>query len=102
MTKPPIAKRSPRTTVVHGETRTDEYFWLREKDDPEVIAYLEAENGYAAAVMKPTEPLQEVLYREMRAHIKETDLSVPYREGDYFYYSRTEEGEQYPKYCRKS
>ncbi len=80
----------------------DEYFWLREKDDPEVIAYLEAENGYAAAVMKPTEPLQEVLYREMRAHIKETDLSVPYREGDYVYYSRTEAGEQYPKYCRKS
>ena len=80
----------------------DDYFWLREKTNPEVAAYLEAENAYTDAVMKPTEPLQEALYREMLARIKETDVAVPYREGGYFYYSRTEEGKQYPIYCREA
>ena len=98
---PPVARKAPRTLRLHGETRVDDYFWLREKNDPEVFAYLEAENTYAAAVMRATEPLQEALYREMRSHWKETDLSVPYREGGYFHYSRTEEGKQYPRYCRR-
>ena len=98
---PPFARRLPRTTVVHGDTLTDDYFWLREKTDPEVAAYLESENAYADAVMAPTSGLQDALYREMLARIKETDLSVPYREGGYFYYSRTEEGKQYPIYCRR-
>jgi len=98
---PPLAKRVPRTTVVHGDTLFDDYFWLREKSDPEVTSYLEAENSYTAAVMKPTEPLQETLYKEMLARIQQTDLSVPYRLGDYFYYSRTEEGKQYPIRCRR-
>jgi oligopeptidase B len=98
---PPAARRLPRITTVHGETLGDDYFWLREKSDPEVAAYLEAENAYADAVMAPTAPLQEALYREMLARIKETDLSVPYREGGCFYYSRTEEGKQYPIYCRR-
>ena len=98
---PPIAKRVPRTTVVHGDTLFDDYYWLREKSNSEVISYLEAENGYALSVMKPTEPLQETLYQEMLARIQQTDLSVPYRFGDYFYYSRTEEGKQYPIRCRK-
>ena len=98
---PPAARRLPRATTVHGETLGDDYFWLREKSDPEVAAYLEAENAYADAVMAPTAPLQEALYREMLARIKETDLSVPYREGAWFYYSRTEEGKQYPIYCRR-
>jgi oligopeptidase B len=98
---PPIAKRVPRTTVVHGDTLFDDYYWLRDKSNPEVISYLEAENGYALSVMKPTEPLQETLYQEMLARIQQTDLSVPYRLGEYFYYSRTEEGKQYPIRCRK-
>jgi oligopeptidase B len=98
---PPVAKRVPRTTVVHGDTLFDDYNWLREKSNPEVISYLEAENAYALSVMKPTEPLQESLYQEMLARIQQTDLSVPYRLGDYFYYSRTEEGKQYPIRCRK-
>ena len=99
--EPPLARRLPHPTVVHGEIREDDYFWLREKSNPDVAAYLEAENAYADAVMAPTTAFQEALYREMLGRIKETDLSVPYREGGYFYYSRTEEGKQYPIYCRK-
>ncbi len=79
----------------------DDYFWLQERTSPEVIAHLEAENRYAEAFMAPTAPLQEKLYREMLGHVKETDLSVPYRENGYFYYSRTEEGKQYPIFCRR-
>src|SRR5438067_8892155 len=99
---PPVAKVVAKSDVVHGETRTDNYFWLRDKPNPDVAAYLEAENAYADAVMKPTEPLQQALYKEMLGHIKETDLTVPYRQGDYFYYSRTEAGKQYPIWCRKN
>jgi oligopeptidase B len=87
--------------VIHGDRRADDYYWLRDKANPEVAAYLEAENAYADDVMAPTEPFQEALYEEMLARIQETDLSVPYREGGYFYYSRTEEGKQYPILCRK-
>jgi oligopeptidase B len=87
--------------VIHGDRRVDDYYWLRDKANPEVAAYLEAENAYADDVMAPTEPFQEALYEEMLARIQETDLSVPYREGGYFYYSRTEEGKQYPILCRK-
>jgi oligopeptidase B len=97
----PAAPRVPHPTDVHGDTREDDYFWLRDKTSPEVAAYLEAENAYTDAVMAPTEPLQQALYREMLARIKETDLSVPYREGGWFYYSRTEEGKQYPIFCRR-
>jgi oligopeptidase B len=98
---PPVARRVPRTEVLHGDTRSDDYFWMREKSNPEVAAYLEAENAYADAVLKPTARFQEALYSEMLARIQETDLSVPYREGGYLYYARTEEGKQYPIYCRK-
>ncbi|HEX8888446.1 MAG TPA: S9 family peptidase [Pyrinomonadaceae bacterium] len=98
---PPMAKKIPKTTNIHGETLIDNYFWLREKNNPEVMAYLEAENAYTAAAMKPTESLQATLYKEMVGHIKETDQTVPYHDGDYFYYSRTEAGKQYPIYCRK-
>src|SRR5436309_1945818 len=72
--KPPVAKKVAKTTPLHGETITDDYFWLREKSNPEVTAYLEAENAYTAAVMKPTEGLQDKLYQEMLGHIKQTDL----------------------------
>ncbi len=98
---PPVAKRVPKVDVVHGAERTDDYFWLREKENPEVLAYLEAENAYTDAVLEPAAGLRERLYQEILGRIKQTDLSVPYREGEHFYYSRTEEGQQYPFYCRK-
>ena len=97
----PLASRAPRTTTVHGRTLTDDYGWLRDKDDPRVRAYLEAENAHTRAVMQSTEAFQESLYREMLARIKETDMGVPYRYGDYDYYSRTEAGKDYPIYCRR-
>jgi oligopeptidase B len=100
-TKPPVAARKPHTTEIHGYTLKDDYFWLREKGSTEVTKYLEAENAYTDAVMKPFKPLEETLYKEMLGRIKQTDLSVPYRLGEYFYYSRTEEGKQYPILCRK-
>src|SRR5262245_52835381 len=101
VSKPPMAKKVPKTEVLHGEKLVDDYFWLRERKNPEVKTYLEGENAFADAYMKPTEALQTKLYDEMLARIKETDLSVPYREGKYFYYSRTEKGKQYTIYCRK-
>ncbi len=99
--QPPVAKKIPKTTEIHGRKLVDDYYWLREKSNPDVKAYLEAENAYTDAVMKPTDPLQKKLYDEMLGRIKETDVNVPYREGDYFYYSRTEKGKQYPIQCRK-
>jgi len=99
---PPSPKRRPETHIRHGERLVDEYAWLREKSDPAVLAYLEAENRYAASVLSPTEALQERLYQEMLGRIKETDLSVPVRRGDYWYYSRTEEGKQYQVHCRRN
>ncbi len=98
---PPVAKKVPKTTEINGTKLVDNYYWLRDKKNPEVSAYLEAENAYTNAVMKPTEPLQKKLYAEMLSRIKETDVDVPYKEGDYFYYSRTEAGKQYQIRCRK-
>lgn len=100
-TEPPSANKEPHVTDIHGERLVDDYFWLREKTRPDVAQYLEAENAYTDAFMKPLEGLQDTLYREMLARIKETDANVPYRLGEYFYYSRTEQGKQYPIYCRK-
>ncbi|HEY8462027.1 MAG TPA: oligopeptidase B, partial [Blastocatellia bacterium] len=101
--KPPIAKKVPKTTQIHGYSVTDDYAWMADKTktDKDVLAYLKAENDYADAMMKPTAGFQEALYKEMLARIKETDENVPYRKGDYFYYSRTEQGKQYPIFCRK-
>src|SRR6185369_3541926 len=99
--QPPVARKVAHTMEVHGDTLKDDYFWLREKTNPEVIKYLEDENAYTDEVMKPTKDLQDALYKEMLGHIKQTDLSVPSRIGDYYYYSRTEEGKQYPYQCRK-
>ena len=98
--KPPMAEKKTKTTNIHGETLVDEFFWLREKTNPEVMTHLQAEDAYAQAAMKHTVALQEKLYNEMISHIKETDSQVPYRQGDYFYYTRTEKGKQYPIYCR--
>lgn len=99
--KPPTARRIPHPHTAHGDTRPDDYYWLAERDNPEVMAYLQAENTYLEAVMKPLEPFQEKLYRQMLARIKQTDLEVPVQHGPYFYYSRTEEGKQYKIHCRK-
>jgi oligopeptidase B len=99
--QPPVAKKVPKVTEIHGVKLVDNYYWLREKKNPEVAAYLEAENAYTDAVMKPTEPLQKHLYDEMLSRIKETDIEVPYRQGGYYYYSRTEAGKQYSIRCRK-
>ena len=98
---PPVAKKVPHVSEVNGHKMVDNYFWLRDKPNPEVRAYLEAENAYTEAVMKPTEEFQKKLYAEMLGRIKETDVEVPYREGDYFYYVRTEAGKQYPIRCRR-
>ncbi|MBW4554810.1 MAG: S9 family peptidase [Trichormus sp. ATA11-4-KO1] len=98
---PPIAEQQPQLLELHGDRRIDKYFWMRDLENPQVIAYLEAENAYTAAMMQHTETLQTHLYNEMLARIKETDLSVPYRKDEYYYYSRTEEGKAYPIHCRK-
>ncbi len=98
---PPVAKKDPHVTEVNGHKMVDNYFWLRDKPNPEVRAYLEAENAYTDAVMKPTEAFQKKLYDEMLGRIKETDVEAPYREGDFFYYLRTEAGKQYGIRCRR-
>jgi oligopeptidase B len=98
---PPIARKQRTETVLHGTTLLDDYAWLRDKEDPEVTTYLEAENSYAEAVMAPLAGLREELYQEMLSHVKQTDISVPFREGAWWYYTRTEEGSQYAIHCRK-
>lgn len=98
---PPVAAKRHTETRKHGLTLTDDYAWLRDKQNPEVTAYLEAENAYAEAVMAPLADLRQDLYAEMLSHIKQTDVSVPYREGAWWYWTRTEEGLQYPIHCRK-
>src|ERR1700720_624765 len=99
--KPPVARREPVETVLHGDRRVDHYAWLRHKENPEVIAYLEAENAYTDAILRPTETFQETLYQEMLGRILQTDLSFPYRLRGYLYFTCTEEGRQYPTYCRR-
>ncbi|MGA2648531.1 MAG: S9 family peptidase [Candidatus Sulfotelmatobacter sp.] len=98
---PPVAKKVPKVTEINGRKLVDNYYWLRDKPNPEVKAYLVAENAYTDAVMKPTEGFQKKLYDEMLGRIKETDVEVPYRKGEYFYYWRTEAGKQYAMLCRK-
>ncbi|MGD0294280.1 MAG: S9 family peptidase [Terracidiphilus sp.] len=98
---PPIARKAPKETALHGVVLTDDYAWLRDKDNPDVTAYLEAENAYAEAVMAPLSGLREELYQEMLSHMKQTDVSVPFRDGDWWYLTRTEEGKQYAIHCRQ-
>ncbi len=98
---PPVAEKKPKELTIHGDTRVDDYFWLRERENPEVIAYLEAENAYTDAMLEHTKPLQEKLYEEIVGRIKQTDESVPYFWNGYHYYTRFEEGKEYPIYCRK-
>jgi oligopeptidase B len=98
---PPQATKVPKAISTHGDTRVDNYFWLREKTNAEVIAYLEKENAYSDSIMEPLRAFQDRLYHEMVGHLKETDTSVPVRRGEFFYYSRTEQGKNYPILCRK-
>jgi oligopeptidase B len=98
---PPIARKDHKETVLHGITLSDDFAWLRGKENPDVTAYLQAENNYAEALTADLAPLRDELYGEMLSHIKQTDESAPYREGDWWYYIRTEEGKQYSIFCRK-
>ena len=98
---PPVARIIPNVDTLHGDVRVDHYFWLREKEDPAVMAYLEQENAYTAARTGHLGVLQKRLYAEMLGRIQETDLSVPYRRGEFWYYTRTEQGKSYPIFCRK-
>ncbi|HSR15559.1 MAG TPA: hypothetical protein VLL51_07385, partial [Gemmatimonadales bacterium] len=100
--QPPLAEPRPVAVERHGERLVDPFGWLRQREDPAVKAYLEAENAYAESVLAGTKELQEQLYQEMLGRIKQTDLSVPYRDRGFYYYSRTEEGKQYPIHCRKA
>jgi oligopeptidase B len=100
--QPPVARRDPTPTTLHGVTLHDDYRWMRDKGSPELLDYLNAENAYTAAVMAPTAELQTTLYNEMLSHIQETDESVPYRLGDWFYSTRTVEGSQYAIHCRRA
>jgi len=99
--QPPVAPREPRVTVLHGETRADDFAWMRDRHDPRVMRYLEEENAYTAAMTAHTEALQETLYTEMLARIKEDDSRPPERRGDWWYYSRTAQGKAYPIFCRR-
>ena len=98
---PPVARIVPHSTTVHGDTLIDNYFWLRDRKDPDTIPYLEAENAYTKEKLQHTEELQAALYAEMLGRIQQTDLSVPVKRDEYFYYTRTEEGKQYAIHCRK-
>lgn len=99
--RPLVAEKIGKDLSAHGQTRIDYYYWLRERDNPKVLEYLKAENNYLRAVMKPMEALEETIYQEMIGRIKQTDMSVPYRSEGYYYYTRYEEGKEYPVYCRK-
>lgn len=99
--EPPVAEKIPKELTIHGDTRVDDYYWLNERDNPQVIDYLNAENAYKDAVMKHTESFQKKLYDEIVGRIKKTDMSVPSKESGYYYYSRYEEGGEYPIYCRR-
>ncbi len=103
MTKltPPIAAKIAKTLEIHGDQRQDDYYWLNDRENPEVISYLNAENAYRKEMTAHTQPLQDTLYTEIVGRIAQTDVSVPYKDNGYFYYSRYEEGKEYPIYCRK-
>ena len=97
----PAAPKRPQELTKHGITRIDDYYWLRDRNDPETMKYLHSESDYLEEMMQHTRPLQEKLYSEMRARIKEEDTTVPEKRGDFFYYERFETGKQYPIFCRR-
>src|SRR5690606_19448986 len=97
---PPIAKRVATSRNVHGDTVVDHYAWLKDRDDPDTIAYLEAENAHTEAALAHTKELQDTIFDEIKSRTLETDLSVPTRHGSWWYYTRTTEGQQYAVHCR--
>jgi oligopeptidase B len=99
--KPPLAKKVPKELSIHGDTRIDNYYWMNDRENPEVIAHLEAENAYKEAVMAHTEPLQDKLFEEIKSKIKPQDESVPYKKNGYYYYTRTVPEKEYYLVCRK-
>ena len=99
--KPPVAEKIHTEKAINGAVLTDDYAWLREMTNPSVVKYLEAENAFAEQVTADEKPFAEKLYNETLSHIKQTDTAVPYRKRGYWYYTRTEEGKQYPILCRK-
>ncbi|MCK4662087.1 MAG: S9 family peptidase [Bacteroidales bacterium] len=99
--KPPVAEKIKKELTIHGDTRIDNYYWLNKRDNPKVIDYLKAENEYTKERLKHTEKFQEKLFNEIVGRIKQTDESVPYKNNGYYYYTRYEEGKEYPIYCRK-
>jgi hypothetical protein len=99
--RPPVARIVPHTLEAHGQTRVDDYYWLRERENPDVIAYLKAENAYADSVMAPYAGQEEALFREIIGRIKKDDASVPYLKRGYFYYDRYEGTGEYSIFCRK-
>src|ERR1043165_4735342 len=101
MSGAPVAPRKPHDRSVHGEDTPDDYYWLLDRDDPDTIAYLEAENAHTAVQTEHLAPLRERLFDEIKARVQETDLSVPTRRGPWWYTTRTEEGKQYPIFCRR-
>jgi oligopeptidase B len=99
--KPPVAEKIAKALTIHGDKRIDDYYWMNNREDPKVIAWLNAENAYLDTIMSPEKKLRGKLYEEMKSRIKETDMSVPYLKNGYYYYTRYEEGREYPVYCRK-
>jgi oligopeptidase B len=99
--QPPAAEKEAKEFVAHGDKRVDDYYWLNQRDNPKVLNYLKAENAYLDTLMSGTKDLREKLFLEMKGRIKEKDESLPYKDNGYWYYSRFEEGKQYPIYCRK-
>ena len=97
----PVAEKKPKELTIHGDTRIDNYYWLRERENPEVIAYLDAENAYRETMMKESEKFQKDLFDEIVGRIKKDDASVPYKDNGYYYYNRYEEEKEYPIICRK-
>ena len=99
--KPPVTEKEPKEFIAHGDKRIDEYYWLNQRENPKVLDYLKAENAYLDTMMSGTKELREKLFTEMKSRIKEKDESLPYKDNGYWYYSRFEEGKQYPIFCRK-
>jgi len=97
----PVCKKEKKEMTIHGDTRTDNYYWLNDRENPEVISYLEAENTYKTKMLSHLNDFQEDLFQEMKGRIKQDDSSVPYKNNGYYYYTRFEEGKEYPIYCRK-
>ena len=99
---PPLVNKIPKELTIHNHTRIDNYYWMREKDAPEVLHYLNKENAYTEAVLKDTEEIQDKLFEEIKGRIKQTDMSVPYLKKGYWYYVKYEDGKEYPQHCRKA